>query len=242
MDRFLYVGMNGARQLMMAQAVNANNLANAATTGFRADLHAFGSQTAGGTGFASRVNPVLESSSIDLSHGPVRETGRRLDVAIDGDGWFAVEDAAGRRGLTRNGEFHVGSGGLLSTADGGLVLGNGGAPISIPPGMEPFIEPDGSIVVSADGQPGAAVGRLQLINPPPNTLFRQESGLMNSTEPFEADPAVRVRSGALEQSNVNPIHEMVRMIELSRLWEMNIKTMTTAEEIARQAASVAALS
>lgn len=240
MDRFLYVGMNGARQLMMAQAVNANNLANAATTGFRADMHAFGANPAGGSGFATRINPTLEGHSIDASFGPLRETGRRLDVAIDGDGWFVVQNAGGGQGLTRNGEFHVGPGGLLTTNDGGLVLGDGG-PITIPPGTEPFVEPDGSVVLTGEGE-GAIIGRLRLVNPPPNTIFRQENGLLNTTEPLEADAAVRVRSGALEQSNVNPIHEMVRMIELSRLWEMNVKTMTTAVEVGREAASVAALS
>ncbi|MEO0422871.1 MAG: flagellar basal body rod protein FlgF [Pseudomonadota bacterium] len=238
MDRFLYVGMNGARQLMMAQAVNANNLANASTTGFRADLHGFEAKEGQGVGFHSRINPSATSQSIDLSYGAIRETGRRLDVALSGDGFFVVQDPSGAEGLTRNGEFSIGPGGLLSTSNGGLVLGEGG-PISIPPGGQPFIEPDGSVLVSQDGGAGAAVGRLRLVNPPAQSLYRREDGLLNASEPFEDDPEVRVRSGALEQSNVNPVHEMVRMIELSRLWEMNVKTMTAAEENARAAASVA---
>ncbi|MEO0971730.1 MAG: flagellar hook-basal body complex protein, partial [Pseudomonadota bacterium] len=116
MDRFLYVGMNGARQLMMAQAVNANNLANASTTGFRADLHAFSAQLAEGTGFSTRVNPAVDAVGIDMGFGPVRETGRRLDVAIDGPGWFVVQDRSGREALTRAGDFRIGAGGLLETA------------------------------------------------------------------------------------------------------------------------------
>ncbi len=241
MDRFLYVGMNGARQLMMAQAVNANNLANTSTTGFRADLHGFNAEVTKGFGFQSRINPAASAQSIDLSYGAIRETGRRLDVALTGDGFFVVQEPSGAQGLTRNGEFNIGAGGLLTTAKGGLVLGESG-PISIPPGGEPFVEPDGSVVVSQQGGAGAIVGRLRLVNPPGDTLFRREDGLINSTVPFEDDPDVRVRSGALEQSNVNPVHEMVRMIELARLWEMNVKTMTAAEDNARQAATVASLS
>ncbi|MEO0974585.1 MAG: flagellar basal body rod protein FlgF [Pseudomonadota bacterium] len=239
MDRFLYVGMNGARQLMLAQAVNANNLANASTTGFRADLNAFSSKATSGFGFETRINPTLAANSVDLSYGALRETGRALDVAIAGDGFFVVQDPSGAQGLSRNGEFNIGPGGLLSTSNGGLVLGEGG-PISIPPGGEPFIDTDGSVSVTQEGAT-AVVGRLRLVNPAPQTLSRREDGLINSTEPFEDDAAVRVRSGAIEQSNVNPVREMVRMIELARLWEMNIQTLTRADENARQAASIASL-
>jgi flagellar basal-body rod protein FlgF len=242
MDRFLYVGMTGANQLMLSQAVNANNLANTATTGFRADLQAFESANVDGPGFRSRVNTVIGNSGVDLSYGPLRETGRALDVAISGDGWLVVQAPDGEEVLTRAGDLTVGPGGILSTADGNYVMGDGG-PLAVPPDQRVFIEPNGSVVVQTDDAgSGAVFGRLKLVNPSPGSLSKREDGLVVSTEPLVADAAVRVRSGALEQSNVNPIREMVRMIELSRLWEMNVKTMTAADDNSRQAASIAQLS
>jgi flagellar basal-body rod protein FlgF len=240
MDRFLYVGMTGARQLMLSQTVNANNLANASTTGFRADLQSFESAGVRGPGFPSRVNSIIGEAGIDLASGPLRETGRALDVAVDGEGWIAVQTPDGSEALTRAGEFHVGPGGILETADGSYVLGDAG-PVAVPPDQRVFVEPDGSVVAIGDQGEGAVVGRLRLVDPPADALSKREDGMIVSSLPPEADAAVRVRSGAVEQSNVNPVREMVRMIELSRLWEMNVKTMSAAEDNAREAASIAQL-
>ncbi len=243
MDRFLYLGMSGAKQLQLSQAVNANNLANASTTGFRADLQAFTSEAVAGPGFDSRVNALVGGSGIDLAFGPLRETGRRLDIALNGEGFIAVQAPDGSEGLTRAGDLQVGPGGLLTTATGNYVLGDAG-PIAVPPDQRVYIEPDGSVVVRPDDDQasGAVVGRIRLVDPDPATLRRRDDGLIVSSEPLVADAGVRVRAGALEQSNVNPVREMVRMIELSRLWEMNVKTMTAAEDNARSAASLVQLS
>jgi len=91
MDEMLYVAMTGAKQTEYAQAINSNNLANISTTGFRADLHSFSSVPVDGPGVETRVNAVVDSYGTDFSPGPVTNTGRDLDVAIEGRGYIAVQ-------------------------------------------------------------------------------------------------------------------------------------------------------
>ncbi|HJW80931.1 MAG TPA: flagellar hook-basal body complex protein, partial [Acidiferrobacterales bacterium] len=95
MDRMLYIAMTGASQTMLAQTANTHNLANASTTGFRADLEAFRAMPVYGQGHPSRVYAMAERPGTDLSSGTVTATGRELDVAVNGDGWIAVQAADG---------------------------------------------------------------------------------------------------------------------------------------------------
>ena len=121
MDEMIYTAMSGAKQTEYAQAINTNNLANISTTGFRADLHSFSSTPVEGPGVESRVNAVVESYGSDMSSGPITNTGRNLDIAIKGNGFFAVQSPDGGEAYTRAGDLRVNPGGLLTTGTGDLV-------------------------------------------------------------------------------------------------------------------------
>src|SRR6185295_2598432 len=126
MDRMLYVAMTGAKETMRAQTVNNHNLANASTVGFKQDLAAFQSRAVDGSGFASRVYATNGTTGADLKSGALLSTGRDLDVAVNGDGWLAVQDANGREAYTRAGDLQIDPTGQLVTGAGRPVLGDGG--------------------------------------------------------------------------------------------------------------------
>jgi len=242
MDKMLYIAMNGARQIMKAQAVNTNNLANVSTTAFKADLNAFRSVEINGPGFDSRVYGVNGGNGIDLSPGSIKQTGRELDIAISGKGYIAVQAADGTEAYTRAGNFSFNSAGQLMTGSGNLVMGNGG-PVSLPPFEKLEIGTDGTLSIRPIGQSAATlavVDRIKLVNISPQELIKDQNGLLRtrSGEEANADAAVRVVSGALEGSNVSAIESMVTMIDLSRSFEMQIKIMTTANETAQSAQSL----
>lgn len=236
MDRMLYVAMSGAKEMMKAQAVNTNNLANASTTGFKADFEVSKSQQVYGPGYADRVYATTEGAGtgVDFTPGNIISTGRELDFAINGNGWFAVQTADGTEAYTRAGNLRVDSLGQLMTATGHVVMGDGG-PISIPANAKMEIAEDGTITVQPIGQPVnslAVVDRIKLVNPPLEALSKGVDGLMRLPEGVtaEADASVTLVSGALESSNVNAVSSMVRMIELARQYESHIKMMNTAEK------------
>ncbi len=242
MDEMLFVAMTGAKQTEVAQAINSNNLANISTTGFRADLHAFSSKPIDGPGVDSRVNSVTESYGTDLSTGAIQTTGRATDVAIRGEGFFAVQAPDGTEAYTRRGDFRVDSGGLLVTGNGHLVIGQGG-PVAVPPNSSLLIGNDGTISVQPLGQGPetiSEVDRLKLVNPNPAALEKAESGLLRLTdgEDAVADATVTVQSGALEGSNVNVAKTLVNMIELARRYEQQVNVIKTAEENANAAAQM----
>ncbi len=237
MDRMIFVAMSGAKEMMKAQTVNTNNLANVSTTGFKADFEIARSEQVYGPGFASRVYASMEAGSatstgVDFSQGSIVSTGRELDFAINGQGWFAVQTEDGEA-YTRAGNLHIDSLGQLTTASGNVVLGDGG-PISIPPQAKLEIAADGTISVQPIGQPVnslAIIDRIKLVNPPLQNMHKGVDGLMRlpEGEAAVADASVTTVSGALESSNVNAVSSMVRMIELARQYESHIKLIKTAE-------------
>jgi len=246
MDKLLYVSMTGAKQNLVGISLNANNLANAKTAGFRADFEQQRSMQAFGEGHPSRVFAMEERPGSKMHHGSVQTTGRDLDIAISGRGWLAVEDATGDEAYTREGNLQVTKDGLLTTAKGAAVLGEGG-PIVLPLPIEKIeIGPDGSVTVRPQGAPAnflEVVDRIKLIEPPSdNDLTKGADGLFRSKQSVlsnelcgfcEASPNIRIVSGALEMSNVNPVEEMVAMISHQRQYELQVKMMKKAEEIDR---------
>ena len=242
MDRMLYIAMTGASQTMLAQTANTHNLANASTTGFRADLEAFRAMPVYGQGQPSRVYAMAERPGTDLSSGTVIATGRELDVAVNGDGWIAVQTADGKEAYTRAGDLRVSSNGQLVNGAGHAVLGNGG-PIAIPPSEKIEVGVDGTITSRALGQAPntlSAVDRIRLVNPPKADLMKGADGLMRLRNGESAAPDVNVQlvAGSLESSNVNAIEAMVNMITLARQFEMQVKAMRTTEEIDTAAAKL----
>ncbi len=246
MDRMLYVAMTGAAQTLTAQAANSHNLANASTTGFKADLSQFRSMPVYGDGMPSRVYAMAERPGVDLRPGAIQATGNDLDMAVDGDGWIAVQAADGSEAYTRAGDLHLTVNGLLETGAGHYVLGNGG-PVSIPPAEKLDIGADGTISIRPLGQSAktlAQIDRVKLVKPPLDQLEKGEDGLfrLRSGAAAPADASVRLVSGALEGSNVNPVEQMVNMISLARQFEMQVKMMRTAEDNASAATQLLRLS
>ncbi len=235
MDHMLYVAMSGAKQMMLSQAINTNNLVNANTTGFREDLALFESRPIAGTGLPTRVNVVTVEKGFNAAPGPLTDTGRDLDIAIDGEGWIAVQTPDGSEAYTRAGNLQITSLGMLVTADGSPVLGNSGGPIAIPPAQKVEIGTDGSISVRPMGQTPqsiAVVDRIKLVNPDINELYKGDDGKirLKNDEVAVPDASVKLIKGSLEMSNVNAIDAMVNMIALARQYEMSIKLMNTAKE------------
>ncbi len=239
MDRMIFVAMSGAKEIMKAQAVNTNNLANASTTGFKADLEASSSRPVYGPGYADRIYAVTQggghdNAGVDFSSGSIISTGRSLDMAIKGKGWFAVQTADGGEAYTRDGDLNIDSLGRLITSRGQVVLGNGG-PITVPAYAKLDIAEDGTISVQPVGQPVnslAVIDRIKLVNPPLSQLRKGADGLMYLPpgQTADADASVTTVSGALESSNVNTIGAMVRMIELARQYETHIKVINAAKK------------
>lgn len=247
MDKVLYLAMSGARENMLAQQAHANNLANANTTGFKANLAQARAMQVFGEGHASRVYAQTERPATDLTHGTLIETGRTLDVALTGDGWMTVIKPDGTEGYTRGGKLQINAANQLVTGSGLPVMGNGGIPIVLPPFDSLEIATDGTITIRPLGENATELlvaDQLKLVNPDPATLFKGKDGLMTtgSEVPELPDPNVRVRSGYVEASNVNAVTELTGIISTSRQFEMQIKMMKTAEENSEAAAAILRMS
>lgn len=235
MDRSLYIAMSGAKQTLLAQTANANNLANTQTTGFKSDLEQFRSMPVFGAGYPTRVYAMTERPGTDLSHGAMQTTGRDLDVAINGEGFIAVQGADGKEAYTRAGDLRITPEGLLQTGTGLQVMGQGG-PITIPPSEKLEIGGDGTISIIPMGTGNATalvqVDQIKLVNPALDNLEKLNDGLLHTKDgqPLAADVNVKLAAGALEGSNVNPINAMVDMIELARNFELQSKVMKSVDE------------
>ena len=187
MDRMLYVAMTGAKNTMMAQAINNNNLANINTTGFRADLASFQSIPVQGAGLPSRVNAVVAGTTVDLSSGPLISTGRNLDVAVKGDGLITVQGPDGNDAYTRAGDLQINGAGMLTTSAGFPVMGNSG-PIAIPPNEKLEIGADGTISILPIGQTPnslAVIDRIKLVKAPADQLIKTNDGLLQTVNGSE---------------------------------------------------------
>jgi flagellar basal-body rod protein FlgF len=234
MDKALYISMTGASQTMRAQAIHANNMANASTTGFRADMAQARSMQAYGAGMPSRVYSMTENPGTDFTHGSLQQTGNSLDVAVNGQGWIAVQAPDGSEAYTRAGDLKVSVFGELLAGNGLPVLGDGG-PVILPPYESLEIGQDGSITVRELGQAAdvtAIIDRIKLVNPADAELIKGSDGLMRRRDGVDmlADADVQLMAGHLENSNVNVVDAMVEMIGLTRNYEMNVKFMQTVQE------------
>lgn len=245
MDRMIYVAMAGASQLFHQQSVVAHNLANAGTAGYKADTTAFRVAPVTGPGLATRAYAVETTPGADLTAGSIQKTGRELDVAIQGDGFFAVQTADGNEAYTRNGSFQVSADGVLTTSGGLTVLGDGG-PISVPPDSNLTIAKDGTVSLTTFGQSAANVtvlGRLKLVNPDKASLVKGADGLfrVNGGDTADVDETVTLVSGSLEGSNVNAVSTMIDMISLARQFDLSMRLLQNAETDAQRADALLAI-
>ncbi|HET7312717.1 flagellar basal body rod protein FlgF [Salinisphaera sp.] len=244
MDRLIYTALSGASQILDRQSVMANNLANVSTIGFKAQLSAYRAVPVNGSGLATRVITAETTPRADLSPGPIRHTGRNLDVAIDGPGWLAVQADDGSEAYTRNGNLQIDATGLLKSG-GHPVLSSNGRPIVLPLNATITIAADGTISALGGGaEPNTVsqVGQLKLAASGDNAVIRGGDGLFHAIAPnggpagpLRADGTVRVAPGALEGSNVSATEAMVSMIGDARQFEMQMKMLSLADENARDA-------
>ncbi|MET1255022.1 flagellar basal-body rod protein FlgF [Aliikangiella maris] len=234
MDNMLYISMTGARETSLAQANTAHNLANAKTSGFKADLAQFRSMPVYGEGLPTRAFAMSERPGHNFEQGAMLTTGRNLDIAIRGEGWFVTQNAEGQELLTRRGDLNITANGELVNAVGQPILGEGG-PIALPPFEKIDIAKDGTITIlplGAEANALAVIDRIRLVNPDPATLEKNKQGLFYSLddEPFANDAAVTLENGMLESSNVSVVEELTNMITLSRQFEVQVKLMSSVEE------------
>ncbi len=231
MDYAGYVALNRQSGLLREMQVVANNIANAATTGFRQQGVAFSEyiHNAGDTASVSMAHANL--SGISNVQGALKQTGGMFDLAIEGPGYFMVETESGDR-LTRAGHFSPNSVGELVTPNGHLVLDAGGAPVFVPPDAQDIsIAQDGTL--SVDGRP---IGQIGLFAPTDPANMRQDAGaLFQSIAGVEAVLEPRVLQGFVEASNVNAVSQLARMIEVQRAYEMGQSFLDAENERIREA-------
>lgn len=236
MDKLIYSSLSAMRAAMARQTMTANNLANVNTAGFRAEMSSSTALWLKGDGFDSRATNSGEVTSADMSEGAVSETGRPLDVAVQGkDSLLAVQSREGDEAYTRRGDLQVSDSGLLTTGDGLPVLGDGG-PITLPPYDKLMIAGDGTISIIPQGGDATqlqTVDRLKLVSTNDTAIAKGLDGLFRPRNggTLAADPQVQVRQGALEGSNVNASGTLIDMIEASRSWDMQVKMMSSAQDI-----------
>ena len=239
MDKLIYTAMAGAKYLMAKQDTIAQNLAQASTQGYRAQVDAFRSMPVNGDGAATRIFAVDSTVGTDFTPGPVQVTGRDLDIAVNGKGWIAVQGNDGNEAYTRFGGLQVTAEGLLQTQTGLAVLSDGGGPINVPPDSRLTIAEDGTVSAISTAGPATAVntvGRIKLVNPEESDLVRGGDGLFRAKSgDAPADPLVRLSTKSIEGSNVNTVEAMVSMIAVARQFEMQMKMLSNAEDNARQA-------
>lgn len=231
MERYLYTSMSGALHTMNAQRVHANNLANSSTHGFRRDMEAAASYQVEGAGLQTRFLSETSQPVTDFTPGRLETTGRDLDVGIRGPGFIAVVDAQGNEAYTRAGNLQVTQDGAL-LSQGRQVLGAGGE-LNVPEYRAITFGNDGRVSIVPPGGGGQLeVGQIKLVNPDIQNVVKGQDGLFRLQEGGEAPaaPEVVLASGHLEQSNVNPVDEMVATMSLSRTFEIQLKMMKAADE------------
>jgi flagellar basal-body rod protein FlgF len=244
MDRMLYIAMSGAKETMLAQATNANNLANANTDGFHREFEQMRAMHVGGQGLDTRAYAMSETPGIDLSAGPINVTGNPLDVTSGKDGWLQVQSSDGSPVLTRSVSLSVrADDGVLVDSQGQPLLDDGGAFIEVPEnytvnfggdGTVTFVPIDGSLLNTIVGP------QLSRVNPNDVDIERSPDGQLRLRQGaiVEQDLNVSVISGAKQGSNVNTIEAMVRMIDLQRKYDLQTKMMTAANDAAQKGNSL----
>ena len=236
MENAQLVGLSRQTALKRQLDVIANNLANMNTNGFRGQDVLFREYLMPGASAETFPVPdrtlsyVYDPATIeDEAPGSIEQTGNDFDVAIDGKGWFAIETQAGER-YSRDGAFRLDAEGRLVTRDGNPVLGDGGPITFAPDATDITIARDGTVSSSA-----GLKGRLRLVSFANEAadMTREGQTLYAGTNPQPA--AVQVVQGAIERSNVRPVVEMSRMIEVTRAYTSIAQSMASIDELRRNA-------
>jgi flagellar basal-body rod protein FlgF len=243
MDRLVYTALSGLRSQMAAQATIANNIANASTTGYRADRVNFDRLVLQGQPLQSRQLAAEEVKDFDRDPGALIQTGRPLDIASTGDSWIAVQAADGSEAYTRRGDLTVSASGVLETGDGFPVMGSGG-PITVPPYQSIAIADDGTVSIvppgAQPGQPAQVIDTIKLASTKGSQTVKGLDNLLHvkGGGALPQDMDARVEAGALEQSNVNLPQALVDMIENQRSYEVQANLLKEAKNMDESSASL----
>ena len=226
-----YTALSRQSSLMREMQVIANNIANTNTTGYRQEGVIFSEYVAEGDGMAAVAMAAGRLGTTSFQQGTLEQTGGLYDLAIEGDGFFLVQTAEGQR-LTRAGAFSPSAEGTLVTPDGNPVLDESGAPIFVPPqAIDLAIANDGTI--STEGRP---IGRVGVVRPlEPLEMIREGGQMFRSDPGFEPVENPRVMQGFVEASNVDPILQVARMVEVQRAYELGQSFMEREDERIRSA-------
>lgn len=246
MDRLIWTAVSGMNASMARERMIASNMANAQTPGFRAEVMAATPTTLEGPSLEVRAMTSAAVYGAQMDPGALIETGRGLDVAVNGDALIAVQASDGSEAYTRRGDLSLSPAGVLTNGDGAPVLGENG-PISVPPGSDVSIGEDGAVLVKSKTDPSAPpqqVERIKLASWRGSQIAKGLDGLFRVTGGgiLPQDQDAKLITGSLEQSNVRPSEVLVAMVEAQRLFEMRTKLVSTAKELDERGASLMRLS
>ncbi|MFZ4109337.1 MAG: flagellar hook-basal body complex protein [Polymorphobacter sp.] len=244
MDRLIYTALTGMTARARAQAVTANNLANAATTGFRRELVAAEGRYFTGSTVSSRVQSGAPSLATPHDPGRVTVTGRKLDIALDDNAWLAVQGPLVKgvqtEAYTRRGDLQVSAGGVLQNGDGRAVLGSNGTPVTVPAGTDLEIAKDG-MLLARTGDITTPIGRLKLVNGNTlGTLDKDSDGMFTKADPLPFDAAAQLTGGALEAANLQTVDALAELVAQSRGFEVNARLLGIAKDIDERTARLMA--
>ena len=247
MDRLIYTAMTAMNAAMDRQRVTANNLANASTPGFRQEIFAVTPATLQDGSLEARAMARGNVRGADMRAARVVPTGNPLDVALEGEALLAYQ-APNLQGevYSRRGDLRVAASGVIENGEGLAVLGEGGTPITVPPGFAIAIAADGTIMASdpaAPNAPSEAIDRLRLVSPNGSPLATGIDSLLKVPNGgvLPPDPTARLSTGALEQSNVETADTLVQMIEAQRAFEQRARVIATAGELDEAGSGLMAL-
>jgi flagellar basal-body rod protein FlgF len=233
-DRLIYTAMTAMNAAMDRQRVVANNLANASTPGFRQEIFAVNPATLKDGSLEARAPARGNVRGADMTAARVVPTGNPLDVALQGEALLAFQ-SPDRQGeiYSRRGDLRVSASGVIENGEGLAVLGEGGTPISVPPGFSIAIAADGTILARDPATPNAPaepLDKLRLVNPQGSPLAKGIDSFLKvpGGGVLPPDPAARLTTGALEMSNVETADTLVQMIEAQRAFEQRAKIIATA--------------
>lgn len=234
MDRLIYTAMTAMNAAMDRQRVVANNLANASTPGFRQEIFAVTPATLKDGSLEARAMARGNVRGADMRTARVVPTGNPLDVALEGKALIAFQ-SPDRQGeiYSRRGDLRVAASGVLENGEGLAVLGEGGTPITVPPGFSISLAADGTVLASDPAAPNAAaeaIDRIRLVNPEGSPLAKGIDSFLKVPNGgvLPPDPTARLTTGALEMSNVETADTLVQMIEAQRAFEQRAKIIATA--------------
>lgn len=247
MDRMIYTAMTAMNAAMDRQRVVANNLANASTPGFRQEIFAVTPATLKDGSLEARAPARGNVRGADMKAARVVPTGNPLDVALEGKALIAFQ-SPDRQGeiYSRRGDLKVSASGVLENGEGLAVLGEGGTPITVPPGFSIALAADGTVLASDPAAPNAAaeaIDRIRLVNPEGSPLAKGIDSFLKVPNGgvLPPDPTARLKPGALEMSNVETADTLVQMIEAQRAFEQRAKIIATAGTLDEASAGLMAL-